>query len=187
MQGNALERHRSIAHLDPLAQASQDRRTLSRTSTARSSPVRGLPTPTPTAASSKAASPSVVAILAKKRTTSSSQLNRNHRPSVVDLLTGHNYIPVDSTEPGARRFACPFPNGMRAIDASLLEKNGAEAVEEEEVEEEGCEYRFMRVYDVVRHLKASHALTIDQNQLNDWYEEREGDESDPAFQSSEED
>jgi hypothetical protein len=103
-------------------------------------------------------------------------INRNIHPTVVDLLTGNNYIPLDPTEPGARRYACPFPtvSSICTIAGSDNDDEEEEVILHKHTNGKAkCDFRFKRIYDVARHLKASHHLVVDVDKLTEWIELKE--------------
>lgn len=102
--------------------------------------------------------------------------NPNPSPAastLLDLLTGHNYSPTASTSDNTRKFLCPFP-GL------LYDERFVEDVEVDEKHNQGddddCEWRFGRIYDVKRHLKSTHGIEVEAKTLESWYQGFEDDE-----------
>lgn len=91
-------------------------------------------------------------------------------------LTGFGYGP--STHPSApipeRKFACPFP-GISAVAQQIAAAPAGSVVTGDKVvdQQTSCEFRFKRIYDVERHLRATHGLVVDRNTLADWMEEED--------------
>lgn len=83
--------------------------------------------------------------------------------NVVDLLSGNNYVEE-------RKYACPYLAARHLCEKVV----GGGEEEEDEMDEDDsddvCAFRFKRVYDVVRHLRAAHALEANIDVLQEWYD-----------------
>lgn len=129
-------------------------------------------------ATSASAAPDVPPKKTKKKKKDLKSKSSNKAVSALDLLTGHGYVPTsragaddddDAPEilshPGQRKYACPFP-------AMVQEGWLRGADEDDELDtwdpEEGCPFRFKRVYDVQRHLSSAHGLEVDRDELEEW-------------------
>lgn len=97
-----------------------------------------------------------------------------------------------------RRFACPFPAILDIAfvlppppsphSSSTSRKPAADAPgDEEQKAEEECPYRFSRLYDVERHLRARHRVEVERGELEAWLEgEGEGVSGESDEESEEE-
>lgn len=84
--------------------------------------------------------------------------------SLLDLLTGHNYAPASPSHPSTstRTIPCPYPGILDIVEEDARD----------DASNLPCEYWFGRIYDLERHLKGTHGLVIDRDELEEHMESK---------------
>jgi general transcription factor IIIA len=83
---------------------------------------------------------------------------------LLDLLTGHNYAPASASHPSSstRTIPCPYPDILDLVEE---ERAG-------DVQHPPCGYWFGRIYDLERHLKGTHGLVVERDELEEYMESK---------------
>lgn len=105
----------------------------------------------------------------RRRSSSLARAESSQLSPMADLLTGRGYADVDfdrevkkQRHSRGRVLPCPW---SKYAEAKHVAERGPNATGSPNAFESRCDYRFFRVYDVRRHLKAAHCLDLEQRQV----------------------
>ena len=82
----------------------------------------------------------------------------------ISLLTGQDYLQVSSKSKLQRVIACPWPDAFGA-------ENATQAIGPAFASSR-CAFMFSRAYDLRRHLRSTHGLEVEAEDVNSWVVER---------------